>query len=39
VLDTLRLYLHESDSSELRQRALQLEYLPPSWRKEFSERV
>jgi MOSC domain-containing protein YiiM len=37
VLDTLRLYLHESDSSELRQRALRLEYLPPSWRKEFSE--
>ena len=39
VLDTLRLYLHESNSSELRQRALQVEYLPPSWRKEFSEQV
>ena len=39
VLDTLRLYLHESDSSELRQRALQVEYLSPSWRKDFSEQV
>ena len=39
VLDTLRLYLHESDSSELRQRALQVEYLSPSWRKDFSKQV
>jgi MOSC domain-containing protein YiiM len=39
VLDTLRLYLRESDSSELRNRALQVEYLSPSWRKEFSEQV
>ena len=37
VLDALRLHLHESDSSELRNRALQVEYLSPSWRKEFSE--
>jgi len=37
VLDALRLHLHESDSSELRDRALQVEYLSPSWRKEFSE--
>jgi MOSC domain-containing protein YiiM len=37
VLDTMRLYLHESDSSELRNRALQVEYLSPSWRKEFSK--
>ena len=29
----------ESDSSELRNRALQVEYLSPSWRKEFSEQV
>jgi MOSC domain-containing protein YiiM len=39
VLDALRLYLHESNSSELRNRALQVEYLSPSWRKEFSEQV
>jgi MOSC domain-containing protein YiiM len=39
VLDALRLHLHESDSSELRNRALQVEYLSPSWRKEFSEQV
>jgi MOSC domain-containing protein YiiM len=39
VLDTLRLYLGESDSSELRNRALQVEYLSPSWRKGFSEQV
>jgi len=37
VLDALLLHLHESDSSELRNRALQVEYLSPSWRKEFSE--
>jgi MOSC domain-containing protein YiiM len=39
VLDAMRLYLGESDSSELRNRALQVKYLSPSWRKEFSERV
>jgi MOSC domain-containing protein YiiM len=39
VLDALRLYLHESDSSELLQRALRVEYLSASWRKEFSEQV
>jgi len=39
VLDALHLHLHESDSSELRNRALQVEYLSPSWRKEFSEQV
>jgi len=39
VLDALRLHLHESDSRELRNRALQVEYLSPSWRKEFSEQV
>jgi MOSC domain-containing protein YiiM len=39
VLDALRIYLHESKSDELRKRALQVEYLSPSWRKEFSEQV
>jgi MOSC domain-containing protein YiiM len=39
VLDALLLHLHESDSSELRNRALQVEYLSPSWRKEFSEQA
>jgi len=39
VLDILHLYLRESDSSELRNRALQLEYLSPSWHKEISEQV
>lgn len=39
VLDALRIYLHESDSSELLRRALQVEYLSPSWRRDFSERI
>ena len=39
ILDALRLHLHESDSNELRNRALQVEYLSPSWRKEFSEQI
>src|SRR6202162_988580 len=39
VLDTIRLYLRDSDSSELRNRALQVEYLSPSWRKQFSDQV
>ena len=30
VLDALRIYLRETDSSELRKRALQVEYLSPS---------
>ena len=38
ILDIMHLYLGESQSSELRNRALQAEYLTPSWRKEFSER-
>jgi len=37
ISDALKLYLRESDSSELRERALRVEYLPPSWREEFSE--
>jgi MOSC domain-containing protein YiiM len=36
VSDALSLYLHESDSSELRSRALSVEYLSASWRKELS---
>jgi MOSC domain-containing protein YiiM len=39
VLDILHLYLRESDSSELRNRALQVEYLSPSWHKEISGQV
>ena len=39
VMDALRLHLRESDSGELRNRALQVEYLSPSWRKEFSEQI
>jgi MOSC domain-containing protein YiiM len=39
VLDILRLYLGESDSSELRNRALQGEYLSRSWREELSAQV
>ena len=37
VLDIVQLYLGESKSSELRRRALQAEYLTPSWREEFSQ--
>ena len=36
VLDALRLHLGETDSQELRNRALQIEYLSPSWREELS---
>jgi MOSC domain-containing protein YiiM len=39
VLDALRLHLQESDSDELRHRALQVEYLSPSWHKEFSGEI
>ena len=39
ILDALRLYLRESDSNELRNRALQAEYLSPSWHKALSEQV
>ena len=37
VLDALRLYLHESGSSELLHRALRVEYLSAVWREEFSQ--
>ena len=39
VLDALRLHLRELDSSELRNRALQIKYLSPSWREKFSEQA
>ena len=39
VVQTLLLHLRESNSNELRQRVLQVEYLSPSWRKELSEQV
>jgi MOSC domain-containing protein YiiM len=39
VLDTMRIYLGESNSSELVRRALQVEYLSPSWRRDFSELI
>ena len=39
VLDILHLHLHETDSAELRNRALRVEYLTPSWRRELSEQV
>jgi MOSC domain-containing protein YiiM len=39
VLDILRLYLGESDSRELRDRALQGEYLSQSWGEELSAQV
>jgi MOSC domain-containing protein YiiM len=39
ILDALRLYLGESDSSELRSRVLQVRYLASSWREELSGQV
>lgn len=39
VLDALLLHLRESDSRELLERALQVEYLSPSWRQEFLEQI
>ena len=39
ILDILRLYLGESNSSELRNRALQGEYLSRSWRQHLSGQV
>jgi MOSC domain-containing protein YiiM len=36
IADALKLHLHESDSNELLQRALRVEYLSASWRKELS---
>jgi MOSC domain-containing protein YiiM len=36
ISDALTLYLHGSDSSELRERALRVKYLSASWREELS---
>ena len=37
ISDAMRLYLHEPNLSKLRHRALQVEYLSPSWRERLSE--
>jgi MOSC domain-containing protein YiiM len=39
VLDAMRIYLRESESKELIERALRVEYLSPSWHEAFSELV
>ena len=39
ISDALNAYLGAPDSSELRERALRVEYLSASWRKGFSEQV
>jgi MOSC domain-containing protein YiiM len=39
VADVLRLYLGESDSRELLERALRVKYLSPSWREELSQNI
>jgi MOSC domain-containing protein YiiM len=39
VADALRLYLGESDSSELLERALRVKYLSSSWREELSQNI
>jgi MOSC domain-containing protein YiiM len=36
IADVLNLYLHGSDSGDLRERALRVEYLSASWREELS---
>lgn len=37
IADALKIYLHDSDSTELLQRALSVKYLSASWREEFSQ--
>lgn len=37
ISDAMRLYLHEPNLNKLRQRALQVEYLSPSWRERFTQ--
>jgi MOSC domain-containing protein YiiM len=37
ISDAMRLYLHEPNLNKLRHRALQVEYLSPSWRERLSE--
>ena len=39
ISDALRIYLHEEDSNELIERALRVEYLPPSWREQFRQLI
>ncbi len=39
IADVLRLYLGESDSSELLERALRVKYLSPSWGEELSQNI
>ena len=39
VADALRIYLHEPNTNELRQRALQVEFLSASWRQHFSGQI
>src|SRR6202140_965451 len=39
ISDALRIYLHEPNSNELARRALQVEYLSPSWRERFTQRI
>jgi MOSC domain-containing protein YiiM len=39
IADTLRIYLHEPGSKELARRAIQLEYLPESWREQFRQSI
>src|ERR1700719_1523237 len=37
ISDAMRIYLHEPNLNEVRHRALQVEYLSPSWRERLSE--
>ena len=39
ISDALRIYLHEASSNELVHRALQVEYLSPSWREKFAQEI
>ena len=39
ISDAMRIYLHEPDLDEIRQRALQVKYLSDSWRQRFSEEI
>ena len=39
ISDALRIYLHDSDSNELIERALRVEYLAASWREDFRQLI
>jgi len=39
ISDAMRIYLHEPNLDEIRQRALQVQYLSDSWRERFSEEI